>query len=220
MKYVFPENFWWGSASSALQSEGEGYYTSRGETTWDHWFARQPHRFHQEIGPQDTSQFYRYWQEDIQLLKQLNHNSFRTSLSWARLIPDGIGEVNPEAVTFYNQVINELIEQGITPFITLFHFDMPMAMQEIGGWENREVVDAYARYAKICFELFGDRVLHWFTFNEPIVPVEGDICMISIIRMSLIFAVLQQWHITLYWHMLKLFRHSGQGIMREKSVSF
>jgi 6-phospho-beta-glucosidase len=142
-----------------------------GETTWDYWFAREPNRFHNGVGPQ-TSTFYQHWKTDIQLLKQLNHNSFRTSISWARLIPDGIGEVNPEAVDFYHQVIDELNEQGITPFITLFHFDMPMAMQEIGGWENRDVV-AYARYAQICFELFGDRVLHWFTFNEPIVPVEG-----------------------------------------------
>ncbi len=169
MKYAFPDNFWWGSASSALQTEG----AREGETTWDYWFAREPNRFHNGVGPQQTSTFYQHWKTDIQLLKQLNHNSFRTSISWARLIPDGIGEVNPEAVDFYNQVIDELNEQGITPFMTLFHFDMPMAMQEIGGWENRDVVDAYARYAQICFELFGDRVLHWFTFNEPIVPVEG-----------------------------------------------
>jgi 6-phospho-beta-glucosidase len=169
MKYSFPEHFWWGSASSALQTEG----TREGQTTWDYWFAREPNRFHNGVGPQQTSTFYQHWKTDIQLLKQLNHNSFRTSISWARLIPDGIGEVNPQAVDFYNQVIDELIEQGITPFITLFHFDMPMAMQEIGGWENRDVVEAYARYAQICFELFGDRVLHWFTFNEPIVPVEG-----------------------------------------------
>lgn len=142
MKYAFPDNFWWGSASSALQTEG----TREGETTWDYWFAREPNRFHNGVGPQHTSTFYQHWKTDIQLLKQLNHNSFRTSVSWARLIPDGIGEVNPDAVDFYNQVIDELNEQGITPFITLFHFDMPMAMQEIGGWENRDVVDAYARY--------------------------------------------------------------------------
>ena len=141
MKYAFPYNFWWGSASSALQTEG----TREGETTWDYWFAREPNRFHNGVGPQHTSTFYQHWKTDIQLLKQLNHNSFRTSISWARLIPDGIGEVNPDAVDFYNQVIDELNEQGITPFITLFHFDMPMAMQEIGGWENRDVVDAYAR---------------------------------------------------------------------------
>ncbi|HDL8517536.1 TPA: glycoside hydrolase family 1 protein [Yersinia enterocolitica] len=173
MKYQFPDNFWWGSASSALQTEGESLRGGKSPTTWDAWYASQPSRFHQQIGPNDTSTFYRNWKQDITLLNQLNHNSFRTSLSWARLIPNGVGEVNPEAVTFYNNVIDELLAQGITPFITLFHFDMPMAMQEIGGWENREVIDAWKHYAEVCFELFGDRVKHWFTFNEPIVPVEG-----------------------------------------------
>lgn len=125
------------------------------------------------VGPANTSGFYQHWKQDIALLKQLQHNSFRTSLSWSRLIPDGTGEVNPEAVDFYNNVIDELLAQGITPFITLFHFDMPMVMQEKGGWENREVVEAFGRYARTCFTLFGNRVKHWFTFNEPIVPVEG-----------------------------------------------
>jgi 6-phospho-beta-glucosidase len=124
-------------------------------------------------GPQDTSTFYQHWREDIALLKALNHNSFRTSISWSRLIPDGIGEVNREAVAFYSTMLSELAEQGIEPFITLFHFDMPMVMQEKGGWENREVVEAFSRYAQICFDLFGHQVKHWFTFNEPIVPVEG-----------------------------------------------
>ncbi|CNI06783.1 glycoside hydrolase family 1 protein [Yersinia pekkanenii] len=172
-KYIFPNHFWWGSASSALQTEGESLLHGKSPTTWDTWYASQPSRFHQQIGPDETSTFYHNWRQDIALLKQLNHNSFRTSLSWARLIPNGVGEINPEAVAFYNNVIDELLAQGITPFITLFHFDMPMAMQEIGGWENREVIDAWQRYAEVCFELFGDRVKHWFTFNEPIVPVEG-----------------------------------------------
>lgn len=145
----------------------------KSQTTWDVWFERQPGRFHQGVGPAETSTFYRHWKQDIALLKQLKHNSFRTSLSWARLIPDGVGEVNPQAVSFYNHVIDELLAQGITPFITLFHFDMPMVMQEKGGWENRDVVEAFGRYAQTCFTLFGDRVKHWFTFNEPIVPVEG-----------------------------------------------
>lgn len=173
MKYVFPEHFWWGSASSALQTEGDSRQGGKSPTIWDNWYANEPWRFHQQVGPQETSTFYRNWRQDIALLKQLNHNSFRTSLSWSRLIPDGTGEVNPQAVAFYNNVIDELLAQGIKPFITLFHFDMPMAMQEKGGWENRDVVAAFSRYAQVCFELFGDRVMHWFTFNEPIVPVEG-----------------------------------------------
>ncbi|MBJ4956292.1 glycoside hydrolase family 1 protein [Salmonella enterica subsp. enterica serovar Goldcoast] len=173
MRYRFPANFWWGSACSALQTEGDSLNGGKSQTTWDVWFDRQPGRFHQGIGPANTSTFYQHWKQDIALLNQLKHNSFRTSLSWSRLIPNGTGEVNPEAVDFYNNVIDELLAQGITPFITLFHFDMPMVMQEKGGWENREVVEAFDHYAQTCFNLFGNRVKHWFTFNEPIVPVEG-----------------------------------------------
>ncbi|MGY9371688.1 glycoside hydrolase family 1 protein [Citrobacter pasteurii] len=173
MRYRFPDNFWWGSACSALQTEGDSLNGGKSQTTWDVWFDRQPGRFHQGVGPANTSTFYQHWKQDIALLKQLKHNSFRTSISWSRLIPDGTGEVNREAVDFYNNVIDELLAQGITPFITLFHFDMPMVMQEKGGWENREVVEAFGRYAQTCFSLFGNRVKHWFTFNEPIVPVEG-----------------------------------------------
>lgn len=173
MMKKFPEGFWWGSATSAPQSEGASTKAGKSPSIWDHWYAAEPHRFHNQVGCEETSTFYANWKEDIELMKQLGHNSFRTSISWSRLIPDGTGDVNPVAVDFYNNVINELITQGIEPFINLFHFDMPMCMQNKGGWESREVVDAYVAYAQQCFELFGDRVKYWFTFNEPIVPVEG-----------------------------------------------
>src|SRR5690625_546478 len=106
-------------------------------------------------------------------MKEIGHNTFRMSISWSRLIPGGRGEVNQEAVTFYNNVIDELIANDIEPFVNLFHFDMPLELQNEGGWESREVVDAYTVYAQEAFRLFGDRVSKWFTFNEPIVPVEG-----------------------------------------------
>ncbi|MDW6002233.1 glycoside hydrolase family 1 protein [Vibrio mangrovi] len=173
MKYKFPQHFFWGSAASATQTEGAAFSGGKGENIWDHWYKSEPNRFHQGVSATEASTFYENFRSDIQLMKDINHNSFRTSISWARLIPDGTGDVNPEAVDFYNQVIDELVEQEIEPFICLFHFDMPMKMQEIGGFENREVLQAYANYAETCFRLFGDRVKHWFTFNEPIVPVEG-----------------------------------------------
>ena len=173
LKYEFPKEFWWGTATSGPQSEGSADVDGKSKTIWDHWFEIQPERFHNQIGPQDTSTFYTNYKKDIKLLKETGHNSFRTSIQWSRLIPNGVGEVNPKAVEFYNHVIDELIENGIMPIMNLFHFDMPLCMQEIGGWESREVVDAYANFAKICFELFGDRVKHWMTFNEPIVPVEA-----------------------------------------------
>ncbi|ASA55889.1 glycoside hydrolase family 1 protein [Vibrio gazogenes] len=173
MKYQFPQHFYWGSAASATQTEGAAFSGGKGENIWDHWYKSEPNRFHQGVSATDASTFYEHFRSDIQLMKDIKHNSFRTSISWARLIPDGTGDVNPEAVDFYNQVIDTLIEQGIEPFICLFHFDMPMKMQALGGFENRRVLQAYADYAETCFRLFGDRVKHWFTFNEPIVPVEG-----------------------------------------------
>jgi len=168
----FPQDFWWGSASSGPQSEGAALVDGRSENIFDLWFRTEPHRFHNQLGPKDASRFYENWKEDIALLKTLGHNSFRTSIQWSRLIPDATGKVNEKAVEFYNNVINELITNGIEPFINLYHFDMPAYLQEIGGWENRKVIDAYEVYARTCFELFGDRVAKWFTFNEPIVPVE------------------------------------------------
>ncbi|MGE6113037.1 glycoside hydrolase family 1 protein [Aeromonas salmonicida] len=173
MQYRFPETFWWGSASSAAQAEGASLQGGKAPTIWDHWFEQAPNRFHQQIGPAQTSGFYEYFRDDVRLLRQLGHNSFRTSIAWARLIPAGRGEPNPEAVAFYDAMLDELKAEGIEPFICLFHFDMPMSMQSLGGWESREVVAAYAEFAETCFRLFGHKVKHWFTFNEPIVPVEG-----------------------------------------------
>ncbi|EKN3346556.1 glycoside hydrolase family 1 protein [Yersinia ruckeri] len=173
MKYQFPDDFWWGSATSAAQSEGAALRDGKSKNIFDYWYEIAPERFHDRIGPENTSTFYDCYKQDILLLKALGHNTFRTSISWSRLIPTGDGELNPKAIAFYHALIDNLLANGITPFINLYHFDMPLCMQEKGGWENPAVVDAYARYAKTCFMLFGDRVKHWFTFNEPIVPVEA-----------------------------------------------
>ncbi|TCO66361.1 glycoside hydrolase family 1 protein [Caldanaerobacter subterraneus] len=172
-EYRFPEGFWWGSATSAVQIEGAADEDGKGMNVWDYWYQKEPNRFFNGIGSQVTSDFYHRYKEDIKLMKELGHNSFRFSISWSRLIPGGTGKVNEKAVEFYNNVINELLENGIEPFATLFHFDMPIEMQNIGGFENRKVVEYFAEYAKTCFELFGDRVKRWITFNEPIVPVLG-----------------------------------------------
>lgn len=174
MNYQFPEGFWWGSAASGPQTEGVFKGDGKAQNIWDFWYEEKPEKFFNEVGPDKTSQFYKNYHEDVQLMKATGHNSFRTSIQWSRLIPDPeTGEVNPKAVEFYNDVINCLLDQGIEPFMNLYHFDMPMVLQEKGGWLNREVVDHYVVYAKTCFELFGDRVKKWFTHNEPIVPVEG-----------------------------------------------
>ncbi|EAC5363532.1 glycoside hydrolase family 1 protein, partial [Listeria monocytogenes] len=140
---------------------------------WDYWYQQEPEKFFNGVGPEKTSQVYTRYQEDIQLMKETGHTTFRTSIQWSRLFPQGKGEVNQKAVDFYNAYIDELIANGIEPFMNLYHFDMPMALQEKGGWLNRETVDAYVAFAQTCFTLFGDRVKKWFTHNEPIVPVEG-----------------------------------------------
>ncbi|MGV3004035.1 glycoside hydrolase family 1 protein [Aerococcus urinaeequi] len=173
MNYRFPEGFWWGSAISGPQTEGRIKDDGKGDNIWDYWYREDPSLFFDQVGPEETSAVYSHYKEDIQLMKATGHNSMRTSIQWSRLFPEGRGEINQKAVTFYNNYIDELIANDIEPFINLYHFDMPLALQEIGGWENKEVVEAYVNYAKTCFELFGDRVKKWFTHNEPIVPVEG-----------------------------------------------
>lgn len=173
MKYEFPAGFWWGSAASGPQTEGTVAGDGKGDSIWDHWYKQNPELFFNQIGPEDTSYVYNRYKEDIALMKKTGHTTYRTSIQWSRLIPDGIGAVNKEAVAFYNSYIDELLANGIEPFMNLYHFDMPLSLQQKGGWESKEVVDAYADYARICFELFGDRIKKWFTHNEPIVPVEG-----------------------------------------------
>ncbi|WP_152983780.1 glycoside hydrolase family 1 protein [Peribacillus muralis] len=173
MQHLFPKGFWWGSSASATQTEGAANIEGKGQNIWDYWYEKEPNRFFNRVGPENTSQFYYRYKEDIALMKEIGHNSFRLSISWSRMFPNGKGKVNDKAIEFYNCVIDELVAAGVEPFVNLYHFDMPITMQNIGGWSSREVVDAYVEYATTCFKLFGDRVKKWFTHNEPIVPVEG-----------------------------------------------
>lgn len=168
----FPNGFLWGSSTSGPQSEGRVAGDGKGENTWDYWFSIEPDRFHGQVGPQLTSTFYEHYEKDIDLLVETGHTIFRTSIQWARLIPEGTGEVNQTALAFYRHVFQLIRSKGIQLMVNLYHFDLPMALQEKGGWENRETVEAYERYARICFEEFSDVVDYWITFNEPIVPVE------------------------------------------------
>lgn len=168
----FPKDFYWGSATSATQSEGAAHKDGKGENIWDLWYRLEPYKFFNQVGPENTTTIYENYKEDIKLLKQTGHNSFRTSISWARLIPEGKGEINQKAVDFYRDYFKSIKDEGITLFVNLFHFDMPVSLQEIGGWTNKDVVEYYANYADKAFELFGDLVDRWFTFNEPIVHVE------------------------------------------------
>ena len=168
----FKDGFFWGSSTSAEQSEGRLENDGKMLTVWDKFFSDSPYKFHDNIGPETTSTIYKHFKEDIKLLKQTGHTAYRTSISWARLINDK-GNINQKAVTFYNSYFSLLKENGIKVFVNLYHFDTPLYIQEkYNGFVQKETVQLYAKYAKTCFELFGDLVDSWFTFNEPIVSVE------------------------------------------------
>jgi 6-phospho-beta-glucosidase len=167
----FPENFLWGAATSAPQTEGAQYTDGKSATVWDKWFELAPDRFYDGVGPKDTTKVYEHYKEDCRLMKDIGMNSIRTSISWARLLPDG-KTLNPKAVDFYRNYFLEMRANDIEPIINLFHFDMPWWLMEKGGWEIRESVDAFAFYAKTAFECFGDIVTRWTTFNEPMVHIE------------------------------------------------
>lgn len=169
--YQFPNNFLWGAATSAPQSEGAATTEGKSPSTWDKWFEMDPDRFYDKIGPSDTSNTYYLFKEDVANMKSMKLNSFRTSISWTRLLPDG-KTLNPLAVSFYRNYFQELLDNGIEPIINLFHFDMPWWLMEQGGWEARESVDHFVYYAKVAFEQFGDIIKKWATFNEPLVHIE------------------------------------------------
>lgn len=170
----FPEGFWWGSAWSAEQSEGDGT-TPKDETIWKRWYNESPNRFFKDIGPQITTDHMNHVDEDVQLMKDTGHNSLRISISWARMFPEGMESgVSEEAIAYYRSSFKKMSDAGVAVFANLYHFDMPSRYQDIGGWESLEVVDHFNTFAKACFENFGDLVTHWFTFNEPLGPILGQ----------------------------------------------
>lgn len=167
----FPKNFLWGAAMSAPQTEGQSLAFGKSATTWNQWFHEAPEKFNQNQGPAITSGVYDHYLADCQRMKEIGLNSLRTSISWARLLPDG-KTINPAAVEFYRDYFSAMSGHGVEPIINLFHFDMPMWLMDQGGWESRDSIEAFGFYAKTCFELFGDLVKKWTTFNEPMVHVE------------------------------------------------
>jgi len=167
----FPDNFLWGAAASAPQTEGHSLTNGKSATTWDEWFEQNPEKFNHGQGPQDTSNVYEMYKEDVANMPRVGMNSYRTSISWARLLPDG-RTLNQEAVEFYRDYFQTMLDHNVEPIVNLFHFDMPWWLMKEGGWENRKSVDDFAFYAKTAFEQFGDLVKTWSTFNEPLVHIE------------------------------------------------
>ncbi|MFV0288047.1 MAG: glycoside hydrolase family 1 protein, partial [Mycoplasmatales bacterium] len=172
MKYKFPEKFLWGAAASGVQTEG---ITNKvHQNIWEHWYELEPDRFYNRWSNYIACDSYNRYQEDVKLMKDINLNSFRTSIQWSRLIKDfETGAVDEDGKNFYLNYFKTLKANKIEPIINLYHFDMPLELyQKYGGFEAKEVVELYVKYAKVCFELFGEYVKYWTTFNEPIVPVE------------------------------------------------
>lgn len=168
----FAKDFLWGASSSAFQIEGAWNEAGKGESIAD--FNSFKHSTEQ-ADTKIASDFYHHYREDIKLMRELGLNVYRFSISWSRIIPDGDGEVNPDGINFYNQVIDCLLENGITPFVTLYHFDLPYALVlKYNGWQDRACVAAFRRYAQICFNAFGNRVKNWQVINEQNLMIRVD----------------------------------------------
>lgn len=164
MRNHFQKDFWWGASSSAFQIEGAWDEDGKGMTVADFNSFKKSDK---QADTKVASDFYHRYEEDILLMKELGLKTYRFSISWARILPDGDGEVNEKGIEFYNKVIDLLIEQDIIPFVTLYHFDLPYALVEkYNGWENRACVYAFERFSRICYKEFGDRVKYWQVNNE------------------------------------------------------
>ncbi|MDY5496433.1 MAG: glycoside hydrolase family 1 protein [Anaerobutyricum sp.] len=166
-----PDNFFFGAAFSGPQTEGAYKLDGKLENIWDTWSDQDIGAFYNKVGSYVGNDFYHRYEEDILLLKSLGLTSFRTSIQWSRLL-DQDGKINPQGAAFYHKMLAFAKEQGMDVFMNLYHFDMPTYLFRRGGWESREVVEAYAHYAHEAFKEFGSEVKYWFTFNEPIVEPE------------------------------------------------
>ncbi|MBD0779269.1 beta-glucosidase [Maribacter sp. ANRC-HE7] len=164
----FGPDFIWGVSTAAYQIEGAYNSDDKGESIWDR-FTSDKKNIHQGQNGQIACDFYHRYREDILLMKSMNIPHFRFSLSWSRLMPKGQGTLSIAGIDFYNRVIDFCLECGITPWATLYHWDLPQALEEKGGWTNRAILGWFETYARHCGQAFGDRVKHWIVLNEPMV---------------------------------------------------
>ncbi|CAD6244337.1 GSCOCG00013351001-RA-CDS [Cotesia congregata] len=166
----FPDDFLFGVSTSAYQTEGAWNVSGKGESIWDYATHNSPETVIDNSNGDIAANSYFMYKTDIDLAKQLGCNAFRISISWPRILPTGFpNSLNPKGIEHYNNVINEMLGRNITPVVTLFHWDLPKELQDLGGWTNPLIVDWFVDYARIVFKAFGDRVKYWSTVNEPTV---------------------------------------------------
>ncbi|XP_048137288.1 beta-glucosidase 12-like [Rhodamnia argentea] len=166
----FPASFLFGTASSAYQYEGAANEDGRGPSIWDYFTHKHPGKIADGSNGDVAVDSYHRYKEDVEIMKEMGLDAYRFSISWSRVLPKGKleGGINKEGVKYYNNLINELLAHGIQPFVTLFHWDLPQALEEeYGGFLSSHVVDDFRDYVEVCFKEFGDRVKHWITLNEP-----------------------------------------------------
>ena len=162
----FPPRFVWGAATSAYQIEGATEEDGRGESIWDR-FARVPGAVEDGTSGARACDHYHRFREDVALMKRLGVQAYRFSVAWPRILPAGRGKVNARGLDFYASLVDALLEAGIEPYVTLYHWDLPQALQDEGGWTTRATAEAFAEYAHVMGTSLGDRVKHWITHNEP-----------------------------------------------------
>jgi beta-glucosidase len=167
----FPEAFQWGAATAAYQIEGAAREDGKGLSIWD-VFCQQPGRvLGGESGDVACDHYHRY-REDVALMAELGLQTYRFSISWPRVLPFGFGEVNEKGIDFYSRLVDKLLAAGIDPCVTLYHWDLPQSLQDLGGWAHRETAHRFADYAALLFERLGDRATRWITHNEPRVTAD------------------------------------------------
>ncbi|WP_430815714.1 GH1 family beta-glucosidase [Carboxylicivirga sp. RSCT41] len=162
----FGDNFKWGVTISAFQNEGAPKSDGKGPSIWD-TFTANTNNINNGDAIGDACDFYNRYEEDIALVRTLGLDVFRFSISWARILPYGRGKVNQAGIDFYKRVIDCCISNDLTPYVTIYHWDLPQALDDKGGWTNREIVDWFIAYLEICVKAFGDKVSNWVVMNEP-----------------------------------------------------
>jgi beta-glucosidase len=168
----FPDGFLWGAATSAYQIEGSPLADGAGPSIW-HRFAHTPGRTANGETGDVAADHYRRYEGDVALMRELGLNAYRFSISWSRIFPRGTGAVNPGGIAFYDRLIDALLENGIQPLVTLYHWDLPAALDDRGGWLNPDIADWFAEYAVATARAYDDRVTMWATLNEPWVVTDG-----------------------------------------------